>query len=387
MSREKIVSVLLVIITYIIATGVSYTLFSQKGFTQNTADPTSQPQMGNKDGLAFDDTLPKTEPCPLNGGKYSKKQREWWEKHRPVGVMIENHSEARPQSGLSAADVIYEIVAEGGITRFLAIFHCQDGGTIGPIRSARTYFLDFVSEYGSNPLYVHVGGANQPGPADALSQITSYGWTGYNDLNQFSIGFPTFWRDYDRLGHEAATEHTMYSTTEKLWQFASLRGLKNVDKSGVPWSEDFVEYSFKDDSVASPKTQAIHLEFWAGYSAYFVDWTYDSSSNMYKRNVGGTPQVDRNNNRQLTAKNIAVLFMIESNANDGYEDNAHLLYRTKGAGKALVFVDGKEIKGTWRKDGRISRTLFFDNNGSPIQFNRGTIWFEILPAYGVIDVR
>ena len=278
-------------------------------------------------------------------------------------------------------------IVQAELTQFLAIFHCQDGGTIGPIRSARTYFLDFVSEYGSNPLYVHVGGANQPGPADALSQITSYGWTGYNDLNQFSIGFPTFWRDYDRLGHEAATEHTMYSTTEKLWQFASLRGLKNVDKSGVPWSEDFVEYSFKDDSVASPKTQAIHLEFWAGYSAYFVDWTYDSSSNMYKRNVGGTPQVDRNNNRQLTAKNIAVLFMIESNANDGYEDNAHLLYRTKGAGKALVFVDGKEIKGTWRKDGRISRTLFFDNNGSPIQFNRGTIWFEILPAYGVIDVR
>ena len=134
--------------------------------------------------------------------------------------MIENHQEARPQSGLSSADVIYEVVAEGGITRFLAIYYCQDGAQIGPIRSARTYFIDYLSEYGNYPLYAHVGGANQAGPADALSQLDDYGWTAYNDLNQFSIGFPVFWRDYDRLGHSVATEHTIYSTIEKLLDYA-----------------------------------------------------------------------------------------------------------------------------------------------------------------------
>src|SRR3989338_5602254 len=188
--------------------------------------------------------------------------------------MIENHQEARPQSGLSSADVIYEAVAEGGITCFLSVFYCNNGNIIGPIRSARTYFLDFISEYGSNPLYVHVGGANQDGPADALSQIEDYDWAGYNDMNQFSIGFPTFWRDYDRLGHPAATEHTMYSTTEKLLQFATTsRKLSVEDADGVPWTKGFIPYSFKEDVPTSqrPAKQIIHLEFWTENPAYGVD--------------------------------------------------------------------------------------------------------------------
>ena len=158
--------------------------------------------MGTNGKLVFDDSLPKTEPCPINGEKYSTQQREWWENHRPLGVMIENHENARPQSGINAADITYEIVAEGGITRTLNIYYCQAPAQVGPVRSARTYFLDYMSEYGDSPLYAHVGGANTPGPADALGQISEYGWGGYNDLNQFSIGFPTFWRDYNRLGHD-----------------------------------------------------------------------------------------------------------------------------------------------------------------------------------------
>ena len=386
MSKDKIISIVLAIFAYIVSTGISYALFSGNALTQNsTAYPLSPNKTNNE--AAFDQSLPKTETCPLNGEMYSKKQKEWWDMHRPLGVMIENHENARPQSGLSSADVVYEAVAEGGITRFLALFYCKDAGTIGPIRSARTYFLDFVSEYGSDPLYAHVGGANQPGPADALGQISEYGWTGYNDMNQFSIGFPTFWRDYDRLGHEAATEHTMYSTTDKLWQYASsIRSLKNVDKNGTPWNQDFISYNFKDDEVSASKSQTIHLEFWTEYSKYYVDWIFDRSTNMYKRNNGGTSHIDRNNNKQITSKNIVVLFMQERNANDGYENNAHLLYKTKGTGKALVFMDGKKILGTWRKDDRTGRTLVFDNSDSPIKFDRGTIWFEILPTNGVANV-
>src|SRR5260221_18780 len=111
---------------------------------------------------------PKTEECPMNGQLMTKGQRERWESHRPMGVMIENHVDARPQSGMSNADVIYEAVAEGGITRFLNIFYCDDASIIGPVRSARMYFLKILQGYGSYPLYAHVGGANTPGPADAL---------------------------------------------------------------------------------------------------------------------------------------------------------------------------------------------------------------------------
>jgi hypothetical protein len=363
-------------------------LFSGNSAASNVK--TSAPTTGTKNKLIFDNVLPKTESCPMNGTLYSKQQKDWWEKHRPIGIMVENHKEARPQSGLSGADVIYEVVAEGGITRFLSIFYCNNAEIVGPIRSARTYFLDFISEYGSSPLYVHVGGANQDGPADALSQIEDYGWAEVNDLNQFSIGFPTFWRDYDRLGHPAATEHTMYSTTEKLLQFAAIsRKLKVEDENGIPWTKDFVPYSFKEDASASqrPPKQTIHLEFWTENPSYGVDWIYEPIANIYKRSNAGAPHIDRNNNQQLTAKNIAVLYMLQTHANDGYENNQHLLYKTKGVGRANIFMDGKQIIGTWRKDSRTARTLLFDNAGVPIEFDRGTIWFEILPADGILTVK
>ncbi len=384
------VGILLAVFVYIFFTGVSYFLLSTKAQTQKlTTFPSTSPVANVNGKTVFSPTLPKTEACPLNGVLYSTVQRDWWGKHRPLGVMIENHQNARPQSGLSSADVIYEAVAEGSITRFLAVFYCQDAGQVGPVRSARTYFLDFISEYGSNPLYTHVGGANTPGPADALSQITQYGWEGYNDLNQFSIGFPVFWRDYNRLGHETATEHTMYSTTEKLWTFAGTsRGLTNVDKDGISWDKKFVPYGFTDDAVsAKPTAQAIHFEFWASYKDYFVDWNYDKASNAYKRNNGGVAHIDLDNNKQLSAKNIVALYMRQSYANDGYENNVHLLYGDKGTGKAIVFKDGTEIKGTWSKDTRTSRTLLFDSNGNPIKFNRGLIWFEILPTDGVVSIK
>lgn len=384
MSKNRLLSIVLIIVIYLIFAGASYTFFSA------TSSASSGEDLSSETTNAFDDSLPKTEACPLNGALYSKQQRAWWEKYRPLGVMIENHEDARPQSGLSSADVIYEAVAEGGITRFLSVYYCQSAEQVGPVRSARTYFLDFISEYGSSPLYAHVGGANAPGPADALGQIEDYGWASYNDLNQFSVGFPTFWRDYDRLGHTVATEHTMYSTTEKLLEFAaSNRKLKAKDEEGTPWTKGFVPYSFKDDASEAqrPVSQTIHLEFWTRDSAYAVDWTYDPATNEYKRENGGVAHVDRNTNEQLTAKNIVVLTMIERSANDGYENNVHRLYKTKGSGEANIFMDGKQITGTWSKEDRTSRTLLYDDNGSEIKLDRGLIWFEIMPTDGVLTVE
>ncbi len=389
MKNNKLLLILLCLSVYLLTTGVSYALFSSGKTAGNatTAAQLTNLQKGANGKVTFDQAQPKTEACPLNGVLYSKQQRQWWETHRPLGVMIENHEEARPQSGLSSADVVYEAVAEGGITRFLALFYCQDAGQVGPVRSARTYFVDFASEYGTNPLYAHVGGANASGPADALGQLTDYGWTGYNDLNQFSIGFPTFWRDYDRLGHTVATEHTMYSTTAKLWDFAAKsRKLTNVDKDGKSWDSGFVPYTFKDDAL-SGTTQTVHLEFWNGYKQYFVDWIYDKPTNTYKRQNANVPHLDKDTNKQIAAKNVAILVMEESNANDGYENNLHLLYKDKGTGKAYIFMDGQEVKGTWRKDNRTARTLLFDSAGNGIKFDRGLIWFAVLPTNGVITVK
>lgn len=300
---------LLGFLVYVVATAASYYLFNNTSLGSKLSSPVPPPAVTSNGELVFDNSLPKTEACPLNGVLYSKQQEQWWEKHRPLGVMIENHEDARPQSGINEADVTYEAVAEGGITRTLNLFYCQAPAQVGPVRSARTYFLDFVSEYGDSPLYAHVGGANTAGPADALGQIDDYGWTNYNDMNQFSIGYPTFWRDYNRLGHDAATEHTMYSNTDKLWNFAATtRKLTNVSKDGTPWTDGFVPYTFKDDAATSDRgtSQAVHLEFWEGYRAYFVDWTFDPASNSYSRKNGGVPHIDRDTNKQLMAKTIVV---------------------------------------------------------------------------------
>lgn len=388
MDRKKISIIVLVVLVYLLSTGGSYLFFSQAAPVKK-AQKVAVPKTATGE-LQFDESLPKTESCPLNGAKYSKQQRQWWEEHGPLGVMIENHEEARPQSGISKADVVYEAVAEGGISRFLAIFYCQDGGQVGPVRSARTYFIDFASEYGKFPLYAHVGGANTPGPADALGQLEDYGWAGLNDINQFSVGFPTFWRDYDRLGRTVATEHTMYSTTAKLWEFAEKkRDLTNVDEEGTAWDEGFVPYTFKDDAAQAERgtVGSIHLELWEGYKQYGIDWRYDKVTNSYKRSNGGKPHLDKNTNKEVVAKNIIVLVMQESNANDGYENNAHLLYKTKGTGKAYVFMDGKRINGTWKKDGRTARTLISDSAGTAIKLNRGLLWFEILPTDGVVETK
>lgn len=378
--KNKSIFILSLFILYLVSTAVSYATFSffKKGEElQVIESPT--PPVG--EAFQIDTSGPKTEECPLNGVMRTKKEKEWWEKHRPLGIMIENHKEARPQSGLSKADIIYEAVAEGGITRFLALFYCQDAKIIGPVRSARTYYLDFISEYGNKPLYVHVGGANTDGPADALSQIQQYGWGFLNDLDNMGISFPYFWRDYERLPG-VATEHTLYTASSKLWKKAAERGLTNVDGKGNSWDEKFTPWQFKDDiSLASrPENFVVKFPFWEDYRDYSVKWSYDKQTNSFKRENGGSIHLDKNDSSELTAKNVILVFMTERHADDGYEANAHLLYGTKGSGKATILLDGKKIEGTWQKRDRLSRMKFFDNSGTEIKLNRGKIWIEILPV-------
>lgn len=381
---------LLLVGIYLATTIVSFIAFS--GVIKSLGDLQSPVPDAVTDGskTLFDESLPKTEPCPLSGQLFSKQQRQWWEEHRPLGVMIENHEDARPQSGLSKADVVYEAVAEGGITRFLAVYYCQDAEIVGPVRSARTYFLDFISEYGDYPLYAHVGGANTPGPADALGQIRDYGWQNYNDLNQFSIGFPVFYRDYDRLGRTVATEHTMYSSTTRLWDYAKEeRGLSNVDEDGNSWDEDFTYYEYKEDEPegSRPQSQSISYVAWDGQDDYVVDWQYNRATNSYVRSNGGQPHIDLNTEQPISAKNVVVLFMRESRANDGYEGNLHMIYGTKGTGNALVFQDGKEIEAKWSKSNRTSRLILTDSRGQEIEYNPGLTWFSVLSPDTTIDVK
>lgn len=404
-SSDKLIFLGLALGIYLLSAGTSYAAFSYFRPGIPTATVENKDSKSKNAGFTTPQkkyaNLPKTEECPLSGAMYSKPEKDLWVTRRPLGVMVENTKEARPQSGLTSADVVYEAVAEGGVTRFLAVFYCQDSLFIGPVRSARTYFLDWISEYGNSPLYAHVGGANTPGPADALGQIERYGWSLYNDLNQFSVPFPYMWRDLDRIPG-AATEHTVYTSSQKLWEYAAKkRGLTNIetdDMTGkqIAWDATFVKRTFKEDAPLADRPAAFSAEFaLSGVSSsysndFVVRWQYDHDSNSYLRFNGGVAQNDLNTNQQVLTKNIALLFMPMTIADDGYSEEghgAHTLYGDKGTGVAKFFIDGKVITGTWAKKSRLDQTKLFDDKGAALKLNRGLTWFEILPVGQKVTIQ
>lgn len=382
---------------FLISAGASWAIFSS--INKNTS--TTQTQTGgSKSKLNLN--LPKTEACPINGLKYTKSEKNVWDARRPITAMIENHADARPLNGLSKADFIYEAVAEGGITRLMAIFYCgvaAEDVKIAPVRSVRVYFINWASEYGIKPLFTHVGGANNycptcPGgikPAGttakevrAIEFLETIGWRvpGGNDFDTtYDSGYPAFYRNPDRLGNgkELATEHTMIASTDELYKQAEKRGLTAKDKDGDAWTEGFVSYKFIDDkAVSSPNASTISFEFWRNKPDYDVEWKYDSKTNSYLRFVGGKADTDLSyENIQLSAKNVVVMEVDEKGPVD---KEGHMFYQNIGTGKAKIFQNGTVIEATWSKADRAARTKFVDSKGVEIPFVRGMTWVEAIPS-------
>ncbi len=345
-----------------------------------TPEPT-QPETTADDTLISGlDALPKTEVCPLNGVYYSEPERTAWEKRRPLAVMIENSQDARPQSGLTSADVVFEAVAEGGITRFMALFYCDvqdEDVTLAPIRSARTYFINLASGF-NRPMYVHVGGANLEGPANALGQLSDYGWTGENDINQFSVGYPTFIRDYNRIpGKDIATEHTMTTSTEKLWEVATKRGWTNIDPTtDDDWSEDYTGWKFVDAEAGSG-SQNISYSFWSGLPAFDVSWKYDAASGKYLRSNGGEASKDLETGDPLAFTNVIVMFVDEEGPIDELK---HMMYDVISKGDGILFSGGEATEIKWSKKSRESELEFTTKSGQELEIPRGKIWISLVPT-------
>jgi len=399
--------------SYLITAGLSFYLFqtflpvkSAGSITDNTdATPTSALQTGH---IVF--SGPKTEVCPLNGQMFTKEEKEIWEARRPLAVMIENHEDSRPQSGLQNADIVYEAMAEGGITRFMGIYYCNavKGSSnkydVGPVRSARTYFVDIASEYADYPLYAHVGGANcsapkdpvtgrQAGPcttntkAQAIEQIASYGWNNkgtWSDLSQFSLSYKACRREPERTGDVRDTEHTMYCSTTEFWNVAESRGLTNMtvanktswDKSYRPWL-----FTADDKANSSPSAPSVDFEFWSGYKTYAGNWSYDQSNNVYLRTNGGEKHIDFNTGTQLSTKNVVIQFVKESRSID---EHLHNLEAVIGTGTGVLFQNGTATPITWAKANRVSRTIFKDKSGKEVNFVPGQIWVEVLPIGSLV---
>lgn len=343
---------------------------------------------------------PKTEECPLNGALFSKTEKGIWDKRRPMGVMIENHLDARPLSGLSKADVVYEAVAEGGITRFLSIFYCGAASSdvaVGPVRSARVYFMDWISEYGKDPLYVHFGGANNictneedpecledgtkiEGKVDprvmAIEKLVRMGWR-HSKGNALdggtNAGPPYIVRDLLRTGKTVAHEHTAIGSSDKLFDLGIANGF-----DGKGWDKNFVSWKFQDgQALSTPKASEIEFEFWSNKADYDVAWQFDKATNSYLRSNGGKPHTDWEfDNVQLSAKNVVIMFVPEEGPVD---EEYHMYYETIGEGEAIIFQNGDIIEGKWEKSSQFDRTIFTDGSGEEIKFVRGVIWIEAVP--------
>lgn len=325
--------------------------------------------------------------CPLNGQKYTVQDQLRWEQKRPVAVMIENHPDSRPQSGLSSADIVYEAVAEGGITRFLAIFLCDNEPQwVGPVRSARTYFLDWVSEY--NAIYAHVGGANTPGRADALTQIQTYGIKSINEIplgvtNSLKAGFQ---RISDPV-RPVSVEHTMYLSLAQFREFAVDQFKWGASSDGSRWDSTFEKWKFAETTAqgvpaVAKDIETMHYEFWKNQGGgASVDWTYLSETNTYARKLNGTAHIDKVTGKQLEFSNVIVQFQTEERAGDGYPGDLHLIYGTIGTGEGYMLRDGMVFPLTWQKSGRTARTKFKDSQGNEIPLTRGKIWISTVPTY------
>ncbi|OGY29336.1 MAG: hypothetical protein A3F35_02300 [Candidatus Woykebacteria bacterium RIFCSPHIGHO2_12_FULL_45_10] len=301
-------------------------------------------------------------PDPLNGVLYTKTQAAGWKDKLPLAVIVENHTDARPQSGMSKAEITYEALAEGGITRTMNLFLAEDTD-VGPVRSNRTYFLDWLSEYGAG--YAHVGGS-----PEAQSLVKTYGIA---DLDQFGLGTTA----YDRVSFRFAP-HNVYTSTARLRDAASKKGYNG------PVAVELWKFKNKEASPSSrPASFNLKIGFGAAYSLsdYDVEWRYDPKTNTYLRFNGGASHTDETTKQQLTAKTIIVESLVTSLDPSGH---SRLKMQTIGSGDVKIFTDGAVFSGTWKKDSRTSRTRFYDNAGGEIALNRGKIWVEIVPVGSTI---
>jgi hypothetical protein len=275
---------------------------------------------------------------------------------RPISaVVIENHTDARPQSGLQDAGVLYEANAEGGITRFEAFFLDKRPAQIGPVRSLRTYFVDWGLEF--NSPVAHAGGN-----ADALDEVNPLKM---KDINALSFAADGFYRTSDRVA-----PHNLYTTSDKLDAV--------VKRLGFAQPANFAPSPRKKDAPnPTPPHPNVHIDY--SYSGYQVDYRYDSTTNEYARTMAAAPHIDRNTGKQIMVKNIVIEMMPTSYGTTRTGEQT-VIMQTVGRGQGWVLRDGDAVPVTWVKDAQGVRTKLIDASGADVPLNPGNTWYSIVPV-------
>lgn len=270
-------------------------------------------------------------------------------KQAVTAIMIENSPDARPQSGLKQAGVVYEAIAEGGITRFLALYQQEKPALIGPVRSLRMYYIDWLAPYQASA--AHIGGS-----AAALAEIRN---GNYRDIDEF-FNAGSYWRANDRYA-----PHNVYTSFERLDALNTQKGFTNSEFKSFP----------RVDGKSSETPTATNISITISSPLYNTAYNYDAASNTYHRLLGGVSHTDRELGQIAPSVVVAMFVDMHRTMEDGYRESI----ATSGSGRAVVFQNGTATEATWRKADRASPLELIDAAGQPISLTRGQTWITAVP--------
>ena len=320
------------------------------------------------DDVENNDSVDKTPEVDLTGmakapltGVYVKEEAV---AQRPIVAMLDNHYGARPQAGLKDAEIVYEILAEGNITRYMAVFQTALPDDLGPIRSARPYYITRALEY--DPYYVHVGGSEQ-----AKRDIRELNMA---DIDGLSSGSNVFWRTKHKR-----IPHNMYSSAAAI--------IKEGNRKGHRTEVTFDTLKFKDESetmngVSCTGLDIIYLQPTSrDKDGYHVGFTYNETTELYERLVNGKSYSDENDGTELSTKNIIVQYATHK----VLDNEGRLAVGFVGSGKGSYISSGEKIAITWKKETRRGLTRYYTENGEELVLNPGKTWVQVVPLKRMND--
>jgi hypothetical protein len=284
---------------------------------------------------------------------------------RPLAIKISNAPAlwVRPQSGFDDADLVFEHVTEGALTRFTIIVYGKTPPAVGPIRSARLIDLELPEMY--DAALVYSGTSN--GVGQKLFN-TSF-WSSVLGPNEAG---------YYRTGANKPFEHTLYADPETLWQVLDGRGLNNSPEFGT-------ELTFGDEPP-SGGTPASEIDI--QYPTELAEWNYDPESGRYLRWVAGQPFIDANSGEQVSAANVVIVTANHVEDANICEEVANgvcvalsIEAQIWGSGPVTIFRDGQRYEGSWERLNSQDMFTFYDASGEPIPLQIGNSWFQVMPTW------
>ncbi len=288
---------------------------------------------------------------------------------RPIAVMIENSPDARPQSGLNLADIVFEVVDEGGVTRYIAIYSSNIPELVGPARSTRPYYAEIARSF--DPLYIFWGSW-----VEGYKTVINSGMDYFNTVEDKSgtTSIKVNLNDGDNI-------YTMRDNTRKAPHNAyillpKIKELAEEYNYSLEGGQSPLE--FKIDAANSERGNISNVTIDFSYDQYKVDFTYNKDRNNYSKLLAGAPHTDRETGEQITVNNVIVMI---TNIEGPIDESGHMAVRTTGTSdtnKAFFFVDGNIIEGTWERTSVFDPFLYKDKDGNVVLFNRGSTWIAMV---------